>query len=238
MALLDDVVSASGGLEQWRRFRRFTFHVSIQGSLLAHSSAATHLKDAVVEGCTQTQWVRLTSFSGTDKCAVYRPGQVSIESLDGTLLEVRNDPHAVLLSHGGPLSWDELDVAYICGLSIWNFVATPFLLTQSGVQVEELPPWHERDESWGRLRAVFPDDIATLSREQIFYFDAAGLQRRTDHQMPGAAGAKIVHYSWAHQAFSDILIPTLRQSSLLQPDGSVVTKPAFIDLEIFDASFE
>jgi hypothetical protein len=238
MALLDDVVSASGGLEQWRRFRRFTFHVSIQGSLLVHSSAATHLKDAVVEGCTQTQWVRLTSFSGTDKCAVYRPGQVSIESLDGTLLEVRNDPHAVLLSHGGPSSWDELDVAYICGLSIWNFVATPFLLTQSGVQVEELPPWHERDESWGRLRAVFPDDIATLSREQIFYFDAAGLQRRTDHQMPGAAGAKIVHYSWAHQAFSDILIPTLRQSSLLQPDGSVVTKPAFIDLEIFDASFE
>src|ERR1700733_6686197 len=232
MALLDDVVSASGGLEQWRRFRRFTFHVSIQGSLLVHSSAATHLKDAVVEGCTQTQWVRLTSFSGTDKCAVYRPGQVSIESLDGTLLEVRNDPHAVLLSHGGPSSWDELDVAYICGLSIWNFVATPFLLTQSGVQVEELPPWHERDESWGRLRAVFPDDIATLSREQIFYFDAAGLQRRTDHQMPGAAGAKIVHYSWAHQAFSDILIPTLRQSSLMRPDGSVITRPAFIDLEI------
>jgi len=56
--------------------------------------------------------------------------------------------------------------------------------------------------------------------------------------MPGAAGAKVVHYSWAHQEFSDVLIPTLRQSLLLRPDGSVVTKPAFIDLEIFDASFD
>lgn len=238
MALLDDVVSASGGLEQWRRFRRFTFHVSIKGSLLARSSAATHLKDAVVEGCTRTQWVRLTCFSGTDRCAVCGPDQVSIESLDGTLLEVRNDPRAALLSHGDPSSWDDLDVVYICGLSMWNFVATPFLLTYPGVQVQELSPWHERNETWGRLRAVFPADFVTLSREQTFYFDAAGLQRRTDHHMPGATGVRIVHYSWAHQAFSDILIPTLRQSLLLRPDRSVVTRPAFIDLEIFDASFE
>ena len=184
MALLDDAISASGGLEQWRRFRRFTFHVSIQGSLLAGSGAATHLKDAVVEGCIQTQWVRLTCFSGTDKCAVYRPDQVSIESIDGTLLELRNDPRAALLSHGDPSSWDDLDIAYVCGLSIWNFVASPFLLTHPGIQVQELSPWHERNETWGRLRAVFPDDIVTLSREQIFYFDAAGLLRRTDHEMP------------------------------------------------------
>jgi hypothetical protein len=238
MALLDDAVSASGGLEQWRRFRRFTFHVSIQGSLLAGSSAATHLKDAVVEGCTQTQWVRLTCFSGPGKCAVYRPDQVSIESLDGTLLDARDDPRAALLRNGDPASWDELDVAYVCGLSIWNFVATPFLLTDPGITVEELSSWQERNQTWDRLRAVFPPEISTFSPEQIFYFDAAGLQRRTDHQIPDAAGAKVVHYSWAHQEFSDIVIPTLRQSLLLQPDGGVITKPALINIEIFDASFE
>ena len=55
---------------------------------------------------------------------------------------------------------------------------------------------------------------------------------------PAPPERRVVHYSWAHQAFSDILIPTLRQSSLLLPDGSVITKPAFIDLEIFDASFD
>jgi hypothetical protein len=132
-----------------------------------------------VEGCTQTQWVRLTCFSGPGKCAVYRPHQVSIESLDGTLLEVRNDPRAALLRSGDPASWDELDVAYVCGLSIWNFVATPFLLTDPGVTVEELSSWQEGNQTWGRLRAVFPPEIGTFSPEQIFYFDAAGLQRRT-----------------------------------------------------------
>ena len=90
----------------------------------------------------------------------------------------------------------------------------------------------------GPLTGSVPPAIGTFSPEQIFYFDAAGLQRRTDHQILDAAGAKVVHYSWAHQEFSDIVIPTLRQSLLLQPDGSVITKPALIDLEIFDASFE
>src|SRR5690348_3788486 len=102
MALLDDAVSASGGLDQWRRLRRFACHISIQGSLLARSGAAAHLKDIVAEGCTQTPSVRLVGFSGADKCAVYRPGRVSIEGLDGTLLEARNDPHAALLGRDGP----------------------------------------------------------------------------------------------------------------------------------------
>jgi hypothetical protein len=104
--------------------------------------------------------------------------------------------------------------------------------------VEELAPWQERNETWRRLRAVIPSDIDTFSPEQVFYIDAAGLQRRTDHELPNAAGVKLAHYSWAHQEFSDIVIPTLRQSLLVQPDGSVVTKPPFIDIEIFDASFD
>lgn len=237
MTLLDDAVSASGGLDQWRRLCRFTFHISIQGSLLAHSAAARHLKDAVAEGCTQTQWVRFTGFNGTDRCAVYRPDQVSIESLDGAPLEVRNDPRAALQTHGGAASWDELDVAYVCGLSIWNFVATPFLLAGPGIKAEELSAWQERAETWGRLRTVFPSGIDTFSPEQVFYYDAAGLQRRTDHELPDGAGAKVVHYSWAHQDFSDVVIPTLRQSLLLRPDGSVITKPSFMNIEIFDASF-
>jgi hypothetical protein len=34
------------------------------------------------------------------------------------------------------------------------------------------------------------------------------------------------------------VVPTLRRSQMLQPDGTVIAKPALIDVEIFDAAFD
>ena len=49
---------------------------------------------------------------------------------------------------------------------------------------------------------------------------------------------KVADYSWAHQTFCGIVVPTLRRSQVLKPDGIAVAKPALIDVEVFDASFE
>jgi hypothetical protein len=75
----------------------------------------------------------------------------------------------------------------------------------------------------------------THCAEQTFYFDAAGLQRRTDHDL---LDTKVAQYSWAHQEFGGIVVPTLRRSLMLQSDGTVIAKPALLDVEIFDAAFE
>jgi hypothetical protein len=69
----------------------------------------------------------------------------------------------------------------------------------------------------------------------VFYFDGNALQRRTDHDL---LGARIAHYSWAHENFGGIVVPTLRRTLTLQPDGTVIAKPVLIDVEIFDAVFE
>jgi hypothetical protein len=98
-----------------------------------------------------------------------------------------------------------------------------------------LPPWQEHSELWRRLRARFPPDILTQSPEQIFYFDEKALQRRTDHDL---LGSKVAHYSWAHQTFNGIVVPTLRRSLILQPDGTATARPVLLDVEIFDALLE
>jgi hypothetical protein len=93
----------------------------------------------------------------------------------------------------------------------------------------------EADQTWRRLRATFPPEIVASSSEQIFYFDENGLQRRSDYDL---LGTKSAHYSWAHQTFCDILVPTRRRSLAQRPDGGAIAKPILLDVEIFDATFE
>jgi hypothetical protein len=55
VALLEYVVQASGGLELWRRMRRYTLHLSIGGTLCRRKSSAGGLNELVVEGAVHEQ---------------------------------------------------------------------------------------------------------------------------------------------------------------------------------------
>jgi hypothetical protein len=239
MTLLEDALGASGGMDRWHQLQRFTVHMSIDGALLASKGKAGLLKDLVAEGCTHVQSLRLTGFTAPDRRCVYRPDQVAIEGLNGDLLQVRSNPRAAFLGHTDRTPWDDLHLAYFCGVLIWNCLTTPFLLAHPDVKIEELPSWREGGESWRRLRAVFPALIATHSPDQTFYFDREGLPRRLDYRTSASTGAaQIANYFSAHQEFSGIVVPTLHRAFRLGSDGAVITKPASVNIEIFDASFE
>jgi hypothetical protein len=235
MTLLDEVIEASGGMARWNSLRRFTLQLSIDGALFSGIGQAGRFKDIAAEGSTQTQLVRFTGFTGPDKCGLYQPDCVTIEGLDGRVLRTLRSPRQNFRDHSRDAPWDELYLLFFCGFSVWNYLTTPFLLAHPDVKVEELRPCDEQNPPWRRLRAAFPPGFVTHAPEQTFYYDAAGLQRRTDHEL---FGIKVAHYSWAHQAFSGIVVPTLRRSLTLEPDGTVIAKPALIDVEIFDAAFE
>jgi hypothetical protein len=234
MALLDDAVEANGGLARWNALQQFTLQFSIDGALFARMGQAGRFKEIVAEGSIQAQSVRFTGFADPGISGLYRPDCVTIESPEGNVLRTWRDPQQTFRDHANQTAWDELYLVFFCGCSVWNYLTTPFLLTHPDVLIQELPPWHEHDQEWRRLRATFPPDIVTHSPEQIFYFDAAGLQRRTDHDL---LGIPVAHYSWAHQAFSGIVVPTLRRSLQRNPDDTVIAKPSLIDVEIFDAAF-
>jgi hypothetical protein len=128
MALLDEVLEANGGMDRWRYVQRFIVHTSIDGALLARRGKAGLLKEIVANGSIEAQSVRLTGFGAPDKCVTYRPHRVAIESLDGTVLLARSDPRAAILQDSEDAPWDDLDLVYFSGLSVWNCLTIPFLL--------------------------------------------------------------------------------------------------------------
>jgi hypothetical protein len=235
MALLDDAIEASGGLARWNSVSRFTLHLSIGGALLSDAGHADDFKDLIAEGSTRTQSVRFTGITSGEKSGTFQPDTITIEDLEGQVLQTWSRPTLALSDDAKHPLADDLHLVFFCGVAIWTHLTTPFLLARPDVAVEELPPWHENAELWRRLRAQFPPDLVTHAPEQIFYFDERALQRRTDHDL---LGTKVADYSWAHQTFCGIVIPTLRRSQVLRPDGIAVAKPALIDVEVFDASFE
>jgi hypothetical protein len=235
MALLDDVIDASGGMARWNSLSRFTLHLSVAGTLFSSTGHASEFKDVTAEGSTRTQSVRFTGITGGEHSGSFQPDAITIESLEGEILRTWRNPSLAFTEAGSPTLVDELHLVFFCGVAIWNYLTNPFLLAHPDVVVEELPPWQENNESWRRLRAQFPPGLITLAPEQIFYFDENALQRRNDHDL---FGMKVAHYSWAHDSFGGIVVPTLRRAQTLRPDGTVVAKPVLMDVEIFDAVFE
>jgi len=235
MTLLDDAIEASGGMTRWSGLKRFTLQLSIEGALFSRVRQPGGFKDMVAEGSTRSQSVRFTGFADPGKCGLFQPDCVSIESPEGNVLRSWRNPRQAFREHARDMPWDELYLVFFCGFSVWNYLTTPFMLAHPDIEIEELTPWSEHDQLWRRLRATFPSDLVTHSPEQIFYFDAAGLQRRTDHDL---LDTRVAHYSWAHQEFGGVVIPTLRRSLNVQADGTAIAKPALLDVEIFDASFE
>jgi hypothetical protein len=238
VALVDDILTAHGGINRWLGLQRFTAHVSINGRFLALQGRKGQLKDVVAQGSTRVPSVRLIGFTAPGKCAVYQRDRVAIETLDGTFLTARDDPREAFVKRANGESWDDLQLACFCSIYIWNCVVAPFLLAIPTVVTEELASWRERNETWRRLRATFPASAGGFASDQLFYFDQNGLQRRVDYAAIDTAGVHIAHFSGAHQAFSDIVVATLHRCLVLQPDGMVVRRLPYVDVEIFDATFE
>ena len=235
MALLDDAIDACGGMAHWNSLDRFTLHLSVGGTLFTSAGHAREFKDVTAEGSTRTQSVRFTGITGGEHSGTFQPDAITIESVDGEVLRTWRNPSLAFPEVASPALADELHLVFFCGVAIWNHLTNPFLLAHPDVVTEELAPWRENTETWRRLRAHFPPHLITLASEQIFYFDENALQRRTDHDL---FGTKVAHYSWAHDSFGGIVVPTLRRAQALRPDGSVIAKPVLMDVEIFDAVFE
>jgi hypothetical protein len=238
MTLLDEVLEAHGGIDRWDQLRQFTVHISIGGALLTRKGMPDALKEMVISGCTKVQTLCITGFTAPNKRAVYSPDAVIIESLDGVVLEERQDPRSCFDVPAEQRKWDNLYLAYFCSYVSWICLTSPFLFARPGFQTEELGPWQRDGETWRRLKVIFPPDVVTHSPEQIFFFDQNGLERRADFRTMAAGGAEVTNHFSAHQSFGGIVVPTLRRAMRVGDDGIAMSRPALVEVEIFDAVFE
>jgi hypothetical protein len=184
----------------------------------------------------QQQRLVYEGFTGPGLRGTFTPGRVAIERHDGEVVAERGSPRQAFAGHGPDTPWDQLHVLYFAGYAMWNYLTAPYLLTRPGVVVEELEPWEEGGENWRRLRATFPEDVATHARQQVFYYNTAGLLRRHDYAAEVLGGTPAAHFCDKHVKASGLVFPTHRYVVRVQDDGRALPGPALVTIDLSDVA--
>src|SRR5258708_21200304 len=181
--LLARAIAAHGGLERWNTFNKVTATIVAGGGLLPMKGIAADTNPLEVEVTLHQESASSSPFGQADWRMAFPPDRVAIETITGAIVSERSDPRASFAGHVLETVWDLLHRAYFNGYARWTYLTTPFLLAMPGFEVAEISPWHEGGELWRGLRARFPDQIASHSQEQDFYFGDDFLLRRHDYHL-------------------------------------------------------
>ena len=156
--LLKLAVEAHGGLDRWNKVQAMKVAASITGGIWYVKSKGDFLKNVVLTAETRNE--RLTvDFPGQDKRAIFEPSRVVIETLDGTVIEARDNPEKSFAGQQRETPWDDIHVAYFVGEALWTYLNTPFLYAQEGFATEEIASIQVESETWRRLKVTFPDNV-------------------------------------------------------------------------------
>jgi len=90
------------------------------------------------------------------------------------------------------------------------------------------------DRDVPRLQVRFPPEIATHNPDQVFYFDALGLQRRLDYIAEVNGSTLVGHCTSRYKTFGGLLVATRRRVFRRNPDNTVDLNLLSITLDIHD----
>jgi hypothetical protein len=166
------------------------------------------------------------------------PEKIAIKSRSGAVIEQRLEPRDSFPLPFDPFAtpWDALQVAYFTSAAVWNYLATPFVFAQPGVEASEMEPWTEGGETWRRLAVTFPKTIANHNARQVFYYDDAYMQKRMDYSPEVTGNPPVAHYTHDPKLFDGFIFPTRRLVHLHDTRG--VADLTFAPITIDIASVE
>lgn len=235
-ALLDQVLEAHGGAERWRAAGRISARVRTGGLLVRTRIPGRSLADYRMEVEVAEPRATAAPFPRPGLRGVFDRGQVRIETDDGEVTESRDDPRPRFFGRPGlrrNLRWDALDSTYFVGYAMWNYLTTPLLLVDQGVEVAAGQPWEHQDETWRRLEVTFPEALDTHSREQTFYFDRHGLLRRHDYVAEVVGGwARAAHMCADHVETGGLTFPSKRWVRPIGPGNRPLPFPTLVSLAL------
>lgn len=233
--LLTAVLEAHGGVARWRSVSEIRARLGSGGVALATKWKPRAFRAYEATITTAEPRVVIAPYPGPGRRGVFEAAAVSIESEAGAVLARRENPRALFRGLRRKLWWDHLDALHFAGYALWNYFTAPFLFLSPGVAAHEIEPWEEGRERWRRLHVTFPPGLPTHSREQVFYFDAAGLLRRHDYTAEVFGGwATAAHYSSAHRTFSGLVFPTRRRVYPRRADGRPRPFPTLVWIDVDD----
>src|SRR5271166_815006 len=109
--LLDLAINAHGGLERWNKVKAIKVGASITGAIWYVKGKGDFLKNVVLTAETRNE--RLTvDFPGQNKRAIFTPGRIVIETMDGAVIEARDEPEKSFEGQRRETPWDDIHVVY------------------------------------------------------------------------------------------------------------------------------
>ena len=229
--LLTTAVNAHGGVKRWNEINSIQVAAQITGAIWFVKGQGDYLKDIVMSVDTRKERM-VTDFPGQDKRIKFEPKQIVVEKLDGTLIQVRDDPEASFVGQQRETPWDDFHVAYFQGEALWTYLTTPFLYTYEGFVSEEVAPIQVDGETWRRLKVTFPDRVKSHTREQISCFGSDGLLRRHDYTVDILGGATGLNYASDYRDVDGIIVPTKRRIYAYEGDYQPVMDPLLVKIDM------
>jgi hypothetical protein len=240
--LLAEVLEAHGGLERWRSARAIDARIHSGGLLSATRMPGNRLSSYRLRVGVAEPYAACEPFPRDGQRAVFDRGGVRIETDAGGVAASRGDPRPAFFGLAGlrrNLRWDALDATYFAGYAMWNYLATPLLLTRDGVRVAEGDRWREGGQEWRRLEVDFPPDLDTHSAHQTFYVDSSGLIRRHDYTAEVVGRwAKAAHLLADHREFDGLTFPTRRRVRPRGPGNRALSGPTLVWIDLDEIRVE
>lgn len=235
-SLLKLAIDAHGGVARWNQLKTLKAHLSVTGAIWHVKGKPNLLKDIRIELPLHEQRL-ITHLVGQNRRFVFTPHQVSIEDEQGNFIEKRDDPRHAFEGQSIETPWDDLHVAYFDSYALWTYLTIPFLYTYPGFVTEELPIWQEDGEVWRPLRAVFPDNVASHTREQISYFGKDGLLRRHEYIVDIMGGARGLNYAYDYRKVDGIMVPVTRRVVAFDDNKRKLPDPVLVAIDIHEIAF-
>ena len=235
-SLLRFATDAHGGLDRWNQLKTLKAHLSVTGAIWKVKGKQDVLKDIRIELPLHEERL-ITHLVGQNRRFFFTPQQVSVEDEQGSLIEKRDDPRNAFEGQSMGTPWDDLHVAYFDSYALWTYLTIPFLYTYPGFVTEELPPWQEDGEVWRPLRAIFPDNIASHTREQISYFGEDGLLRRHEYVVDIMGGARGANYAYDYCKVDGIMVPMTRKVVAFDDNKRKISDPVLVAIDIHEIAF-
>ena len=235
--LLNWAISAHGGLDRWNGFQTASLELSVDGALWELKKQHGLFANSTYDANIHRQKATLGRLGATHQRVRFAPERVVLESESGVVVEIRDDPRAAFVGHTAQTPWDLLHAAYFDGYALWTYLTQPFLYSYPGFMVTEIDPWEENGEVWRRLNVVFPDEIASHSREQVSYFGPDGLLRRHDYSVDVLGGASATQYIADYRERNGLMMPHHRRVYSLGSDNRRIPEPLLVDIRISSLRF-
>ena len=234
--LLARVLDAHGGRHNWATVTGITAHMELGGPFWEMRGWPNIYEDQTVSLDVRRQHITFTPFTGPGLSSVLDvgPERVAIVAADGRVTDERDEPRRSFPLPFDPFTtrWDALQVAYFTSAAVWNYLTEPFGLSDPGVEVEEIEPWHEDGETWRRLAVTFPPSNANHNRTQVFYYGYDFMQRRMDYSPDVTGNPPICHYTDRYRSFDGFVFPTRRRVYLHDPKGIANQDLALITIDV------